>query len=52
MDKSANGEFDINAISQADLRKNVAFAGQSLRIFVASVKTTFATRTLMMMLLN
>ena len=36
------GEFDINAISQADLRKNVAFVGQNPGIFgETSVKICF-----------
>lgn len=32
------GEFDINAISQADLRKNVAFVGQNAGIFSGSIR--------------
>jgi len=32
------GEFDINAISQTDLRKNVAFAGQNAGIFAGSIR--------------
>ena len=34
----SHGEFDINAISQADLRKNVAFAGQSPGIFGGNIR--------------
>ena len=32
------GEFDINAISQADLRKNVAFVGQNPGIFGGNIR--------------
>ena len=32
------GEFDINAISQSDLRKHVAFVGQNAGIFGGSVR--------------
>lgn len=32
------GEFDINAINQTDLRKNVAFVGQTAGIFGGTIK--------------
>ena len=35
------GEFDITALNQADLRKNIAFVGQNPGVFGGSIEKIY-----------